>query len=131
MNVLRFPLILATLSAAAFAHGQQAGPSESKGNVSKPVAAVDLGPEIEGMAGRQLGVHLVTLAPGGTVANHNHKDRPSVEYILQGTVIEYRNGVAREYGPGEFITANKDTTHGWENKGTVPVILLPVDVFKP
>ncbi|MES2015881.1 MAG: cupin domain-containing protein [Pseudomonadota bacterium] len=92
---------------------------------------MELGPEIEGMSTRQLRLRIVTLAPGGTIAIHIHKDRPSIEYILQGTVTEYRNGVAKEYGPGEFITADKSTSHGWENKGMVPAILLPFDIFKP
>jgi quercetin dioxygenase-like cupin family protein len=131
MNVLRLSLILAALASAGLACARQSGPSDSKGNVSKPVAALELGPEIEGMTGRQLRMRMVTLAPGGTIANHSHKDRPSIEYIVQGTVIEYRDGKAKEYGPGEFITADKATTHGWENKGTAPAILMPVDVFKP
>jgi quercetin dioxygenase-like cupin family protein len=110
---------------------QQPAPTENKGVVNKPLGVVDLGPEIEGMAGRQLRIRMVTIEPGGVIAVHNHKDTPSVEYVLQGRVTEYRNGVAKEYGPGDFVTANKDTTHGWENKGAVPVVLLPVDIFKP
>ncbi|MES2125789.1 MAG: cupin domain-containing protein [Pseudomonadota bacterium] len=123
--------VLGALLIAGLAHAQQAAPVDSKGVTNKALASLELGPEIEGMAGRHMRLRMVTLAPGGTIAAHNHKDRPSIEYILQGTVTEYRNGIAKEYGPNEFITADKGTTHGWENKGTVQVILLPFDLFKP
>lgn len=113
------------------ASDQQPAPTENKGVVGKPLGAVDLGPEIEGMAGRQLRIRSVTIEPGGVIASHNHKDRPCVEYILEGRVIEYRNGVARELVQGDFVMATKETTHWWANKGDAPVVLLPVDVFKP
>lgn len=110
---------------------QSPAPTENKGVTSKPLGAIDLGPEIEGMAGRQLRTRMVTIQPGGVVAVHSHKDRPCVEYVVQGRVTEYRNGVAQEHGPGELAMATKDTTHWWENKGDTPAILLPVDIFKP
>lgn len=72
----------------------------------------------------------VTLAVGATVANHGHKDRPAIDYILQGTVLEYRGGTVKQYGPGEYTLSGKDTMHAWENNGTVPVIILSIDIFK-
>ena len=42
----------------------QAAP-ETKGVTVQPLATVDLGPEIEGMAGRQLRMRMVTMEPGG------------------------------------------------------------------
>ena len=51
------------------------------------LATVDLGPEIEGMAGRQLRMRMVTIEPGGVFGPlHNHQDRPGTVYILQGTI---------------------------------------------
>ena len=38
---------------------------ETKGVTVKLLAAIDLGPEIEGMAGRQLRMRKVTIEPGG------------------------------------------------------------------
>ena len=38
---------------------------ETKGVTVKLLATVDLGPEIEGMAGRQLRMRMVTIEPGG------------------------------------------------------------------
>ena len=60
---------------------------ETKGVTSKLLTAVDLGPEIEGMAGRQLRMRMVTIEPGGVFGPiHDHKDRPGIVYILQGTI---------------------------------------------
>lgn len=112
------------------ANGQQAAPTETKGVTQKQLAAVDLGPEIEGMGGRQLRMRMVTIEPGGVFAVHNHKDRPGTVYILQGKITETRGGVAKEHGPGEFWSEGKDTTHWLENKGTTPAVFIPVDIFK-
>ena len=73
---------------------------ETKGVTTKLLAALDLGPEIEGMVGRQLRMRMVTIEPGGIFGPiHDHKDRPGMVYILQGTITDHRNGVAKEYGP--------------------------------
>ena len=82
---------------------------ETKGVTVKSLATVDLGPEIEGMIGRQLRMRMVTIEPGGVFGPiHNHKDRPGTVYILQGTITDHRNGVATDYGPGV----------GWPRIGT-------------
>ena len=79
---------------------EQAAP-ETKGVTVKLLATVDLGPEIEGMAGRQLRMRLVTIEPGGVFGPiHDHKGRPGTVYILQGTITDHRDGVATDYGPG-------------------------------
>ena len=73
----------------------------TNGVTAEVLATVDLGPEIEGMAGRQLRMRMVTIEPGGVFGPmHDHNDRPGIVYILQGTITDHRNGVARDYGPG-------------------------------
>jgi quercetin dioxygenase-like cupin family protein len=65
---------------------EQAGP-ETQGVIAELLATVDLGPEIEGMAGRQLRMRMVTIEPEGVLGPiHDHKDRPGVVYILHGTI---------------------------------------------
>jgi hypothetical protein len=50
---------------------------ETKGVTVKLLATVDLGPEIAGMAGRQLRMRMVTIEPGGVFGPiHDHKDTP-------------------------------------------------------
>jgi len=103
---------------------------ETKGVKMKQLAAIDLGPEIEGMTGRQLRMRMVTLEPGGVIGPiHNHKDRPGVVYILQGTITDHRNGVAEEYGPGVGWPEDKNTTHWLENSGTITAVEISVDIF--
>jgi len=74
---------------------------EPNGVTVELLAAVDLGPEIEGMEGRQLRMRMATIEPGGVLSPiHDHVDRPGIVYILQGTITDHRDGVATEYGPG-------------------------------
>ncbi|PTT86691.1 cupin, partial [Pseudomonas sp. HMWF031] len=63
------------------------GAPETKGVAVQLLATIDLGPEIEGMAGRQLRMRMGTIEPGGVFGpGHNHIDRPGIVYILQGTI---------------------------------------------
>jgi quercetin dioxygenase-like cupin family protein len=103
---------------------------ETKGVTVKNLAACDLGPEIECMTGRQLRMRMVTIEPGGVIGPvHNHIDRPGVVYILQGTITDHRNGVAKDYGPGLGWPEDKNTTHWLENKGTTTAVEISVDIF--
>ena len=121
---------LAFIAGLGNANGQQAAPPATKGVTVKQLTVVDLGPEIEGMAGRQLRMRLITLEPGGFFAIHSHKDRPGTVYVLEGKITEQRGEVVKEYGPGEVWSENKETTHRVDNKGTTPATIVAVDIFK-
>ena len=104
---------------------------ETKGVTVKLLSVVDLGPEIEGMAGRQLRMRMVTFEPGGVFGPiHDHKDRPGMVYILQGTITDHRNEVAKEYGPGVGWPEDKNTTHWLENRETTPAVEISVDIVR-
>ena len=104
---------------------------ETKGVTVELLAALDLGPEIEGMAGRQLRMRMVTIEPGGVFGPiHDHKDRPGMVYILQGTIADHRDGVVKEYGPGVGWPEDKNTIHWLENRGTTPAVEISVDVVR-
>ena len=104
---------------------------ESKGVAVKLLAALDLGPEIEGMAGRQLRMRMVTIEPGGVFGPlHDHKDRPGMVYILQATITDHRNGVATEYGPGLGWPEDRNTLHWLENRGTIAAVEISVDIVR-
>lgn len=104
---------------------------ETKGVTVELLGTVDLGPEIEGMAGRQLRMRLVTIEPGGVIGPiHDHKNRPGIVYILQGTITDHRNGVATDYGPGLGWPEDKNTLHWLENKGTISAVEISVDIFR-
>ena len=104
---------------------------ETKGVTATFLTAVDLGPEIDGMAGRQLRMRMVTIEPGGVIGPiHNHIDRPGTVYILQGTITDHRNGVATDYGPGVGWPEDRNTMHWLENRGTIPAVEISVDIVR-
>lgn len=76
---------------------EQSAP-ESKGASVKLLATVDLGREIEGMAGRQLRMRMVTMEPGAV------------------------------FGPGIGWPEDRNTTHWLENRGKIPAVEISVDI---
>ena len=103
---------------------------KTKGVTVKQLASIELGSEIEGMAGRQLRMRMVTIKPGGVIGPiHSHIDRPGLVYILQGKITDHRNGVAKEYGPGVGWPEDRNTTHWLENRGATTAIEISVDIF--
>jgi quercetin dioxygenase-like cupin family protein len=95
------------------------------------LGTVDLGAEIEGMAGRQLRMRMVTIEPGGVFGPlHDHKDRPGMVYILQGTITDHRDGIDTDYGPGLGWPEDRNTLHWLENRGTIPAIEVSVDIVR-
>ena len=107
---------------------EQAAP-ETRGVTVKLLATLDLGTEIEGMTGRQLRMRMVGIEPGGVFGPvHDHKGRPGMVYILQGTITDHRDGVATEYGPGLGWPEDKTTRHWLENRGTTPAVEISVDI---
>lgn len=111
--------------------GKEQAVPETRGVTVKLLSALDLGPEIEGMAGRQLRMRLVTIEPGGVFGPlHSHADRPGTVYILQGTITDHRNGVATDYGPGLGWPEDRHTTHWLENRGTVAAVEISVDIVR-
>lgn len=104
---------------------------ETKGVTVELLSAFDLGSEIEGMAGRQFRMRLVTFAPGAVYGPiHDHKDRPGMVYILQGTITDHRDGVATDYGPGLGWPEDRNTLHWLENRGSVPAVEVSVDIVR-
>jgi len=107
-----------------------AGPSESRLVSNKLLSAVDLADEV-GLVGFQLRSRAVTIEPGGHTAAHIHQGRPTLEFVAQGVVVEVRNGVLLEHRAGAMVQGVNGVHHWWENRGTVPVVLVPVDIVKP
>ena len=103
----------------------------TKGVDVQLLATVDLTHEIEGMAGRRLRLRMVTIEPGGVFGPiHDHRGRPGVVYVLEGTITDHRDGVATDYGPGVGWPEDRHTTHWLENRGTVPAVEISVDIVQ-
>ena len=104
---------------------------ETRGVTAELLASVDLGLEIEGMAGRQFRMRMFTFEPGAVFGPmHDHKDRPGLVYVLQGTITDHRDGAATDYGPGLGWPEDRNTTHWLENRGTVPAVEISVDIVR-
>ncbi|MDG6105793.1 cupin domain-containing protein [Dactylosporangium aurantiacum] len=104
---------------------------EAGGVTVEVLATVDLDGEIEGMAGHQLRMRMVTIAPGGVFGPvHDHVGRPGTVYVLQGTITDHRDGVATDYGPGVGWPEDRHTVHWLENRGTVPAVEISVDLVR-
>lgn len=123
-------LALASTSIAASIQSASAQqPPERRGVTSKPLAIVDLGTEFPGMEGRALRLRINTIAPGGSTGLHGHKEKPSIVYVVQGNVVEYRDGKTNELAQGEVISQGKDHSHALENRGASPAVLLESEVI--
>jgi quercetin dioxygenase-like cupin family protein len=117
---------LALVCAARFAAAQ---PPNRTGVTWTPLADVDLGGEL-GFQGRGLRSRLVTLPPGGVIPTHSHNDRPSVMYVVEGTVIEHRGERSIQHHQGESFQIGKDTPHAMENTSGARAAYIETDVYK-
>ena len=114
----------------AVANASDAPPKGNTGFSTSKTETVDLGPEINGMKGRQLRLRILHIEPGGHTGIHSHKDRPSVVYFLQGVdTVSFADGTKKTFHPGDVTSATAKTTHWHQNEGNVPVVLIAVDVF--
>ena len=102
---------------------------ETRGVAVEVLAMVDLSDEIQGMERRHLRMRKVTIEPGGVFGPiHDHKGRPGIVYIVQGTITDHRDGVATDYGPGVGWPEDRNTTHWLENRGTSQAVEISVDI---
>jgi quercetin dioxygenase-like cupin family protein len=116
--------------ACILSHSANAQLVGAKGLSSKPLAEVSIVPENEPVQERKLRSRMVTLDAGGSTPVHSHKDRPSLIYVVQGTLSEERNGAVKEFGPGESIPVGREVTHLILNKGTGPASFIETDITK-
>src|SRR5262245_11840661 len=115
--------------AVPIANAQNA-PKENKGYSRLRTSVVDLGPEIPGMAGRQLRLRILKIEPGGHIGLHSHKDRPAAVYFLQGTdTVTRDDGTSQTFRPGETTGETGTTIHWHRNDGNDDVILITADIL--
>lgn len=119
------------LATAAVAHAlvQQAPPREAPAATTKLLANMDLEGEIAGLQGKSLRTRLVTIRPGGKLAEHSHEDRPSVMYLIAGRIIEHRRDFTKEYVAGDTFVVGRQVPHWSENPDTKPASYIEVDLF--
>src|SRR5689334_17243866 len=124
-----FMLATALAFGAGLAIGQVQAPTETKGFNAEELQSLDLSGELDSVAGRSLRMRKITLQPGGVVALHTHKDRPTNNYVLQGSVTFHPEGAPEKVvRPGDGFAEGRATTHWAENRGTVPAVWIAVDI---
>ncbi len=102
---------------------------ETRGVTVELLDSVDLSAELPGMEGRQLRMRMVSIEPGGVFGPvHDHKGRPGIVFVLQGTITDHRAGVTRDYGPGVGWPEDRNTVHWLENRGDLVAVEVSVDI---
>jgi quercetin dioxygenase-like cupin family protein len=103
---------------------------ETKGVSAELLATIDLGAEIDGMAGLQFRMRKFTFEPGAVFGPlHDHVGRPGLVFILEDTITDHRDGVATDYGPGVGWPEDRNTLHWLENRGDSAAVEISVDIL--
>ena len=129
--------ILATIGltlvfASGYAAGQRQPPAANVGQRQEMLRSLDLTGELQSVQGRPLRMRKITLQPGGIQAIHNHVDRPTVTYLLQGQMTYHQDGKPDVVvNPGDGSAEGRSTTHWGENTGKVPAVWIAVDIPTP
>ena len=112
--------------------GQQPGPTAPQDVTDKIIAMTDLTKEQLGIKDRLFRARQLEVKPGGIVPWHSHGDRPAMIYVVSGEIVEYAStcAVPIEHRAGEVTAERAPTSHWWQNTGTVPAVLISVDLFR-
>ncbi len=104
---------------------------KTRGVTVEELGTVDLTGEIEDLQGRLLRMRRVTIDPGGVFGPiHDHRGRPGIVYILEGTITDHRDGETTDYGPGVGWPEDRNTVHWLENRGSRAAVEISVDIVK-
>jgi quercetin dioxygenase-like cupin family protein len=123
--------IALALTASAYHAVAEDAPKDNQGYTTLESVMIDLGKEIPTMAGWQLRLRLLNIAPGGHIGLHSHKDRPSVVYFQQGTdVVTNEDGTSKTFHPGDTTAEGVKTVHWHKNTGADAVVIYTADLVK-
>ena len=130
--ILNAGIALALTVSASYAASAEDAPKGNQGYTTPKTVVIDLAKEIPSMAGWQLRLRILNIAPGGHIGLHSHKDRPAVVYFMQGTdTVTCDDGSSQTFHPGDTIGETGKTVHWHRNDGKDAVILITADIFKP
>jgi len=97
------------------------------------LGSVDLSREFTELNKHILRSRRISIDPGGSVAWHEHQQRPGVAYLVKGTLIEIRDdgsGVQSiQRHAGEAVFESKGMLHGWKNNSNQSATAIVVDVI--
>ena len=111
--------------------GAEDAPKGNQSYTTTKTVSIDLGPEIPSMAGWQLRLRVLNIAPGGHIGIHNHKDRPATVYFLQGSdTVTNEEGTAKTFHAGDTTAEGVRTVHWHRNVGKDDVVIVTGDLVK-
>ncbi len=112
--------------------GESKAPQEPRGVSVGSASTLELGPELDGLDGRQLRVRIITFEPGGAVPLHSHNGRPGIAHVLKGTVTEHVEGKGVfQRKQGDRLVEDRNTVHWVENRSDEIAMVFATDVYKP
>ena len=118
--------------ASGYAAGQRQPPPANVGQSQELLRTLDLTGELDSVKGRPLRMRKITMQPGGLQALHNHVDRPTVTYMLQGQMTYHQEGKPDQVAnAGEGFAEGRSTSHWGENTGNGPAVWIAVDIPVP
>lgn len=109
------------------------GPTDSVQDYNETILQLDLAKEIN-FKGRVFRMHYSTMSPNGVIGQHSHANRPTIEYILQGTATETKKGedgkvVVKRVRANETEVSTVGITHWWKNQSREMVRIMAVDIW--
>jgi uncharacterized RmlC-like cupin family protein len=69
-----------------FTAGQHSGPGDNSLVEQTQLIVIDLAKAVDQLGSRELTLTRVTVAPNGHIGLHNHKDDPTVAYLIGGAL---------------------------------------------
>lgn len=85
--------------------------------------------ELEELQGKGRLFSKITLAPGHSVGEHQHRGDFEVYYILSGKGIVNDNGTFKEVYPGDVILTKEGEFHSIENIGETDLELIALILY--
>jgi quercetin dioxygenase-like cupin family protein len=135
MRAVRLTLVLGSaglvLLATGFVLGQQSAPIGYKLVTEDVLAAIDLAPEIDSVANRELRLSRAVIAPRGYIGLHSHQGDPTIVYLLSGVLTNHHDdGTTQEFHPGEAFAEFGPRAHWVENEGSGPVTFVVANIHR-
>lgn len=95
------------------------------------LAEVEVPPGTTPLAERHLRMRRVVVAPGGVIATHPHVNRPTILYVMTGTLLEFsvdRDHAVEHVAPAIVVPTSE---HWWRNPGDETAEIIGVDLLDP
>ena len=114
-----------------FAVAQHSAPRDDRLVEQTPLIVIDLAKAIDQLESRELTLTRVTVAPNGHIRLHDHKDDPTVAYLIGGALTNHHDdGTTEELHAGQAFAEFGPKSHWVENNGTIPAIFVFASVSR-